>query len=117
MADFIKNILKWIKPRGIRIQKLPNRGGGDDIVLNFFKEKFEDTWIEQLKNNELCAENEREELKNSFNQIEDGLGDVLADVNAKKSDLVCTLADFDKEKTEQFVDALGYFWDLSVVEK
>ena len=63
------------------MSKMPR--SSDGAQAEFLKNEI-DTWTQQLRAGELCAENERELLKKSFNQIKDGLGDVLSDIKATK---------------------------------
>ena len=96
MSDFIANLFSWLKPKKLRVTTADlKRGGGDDEILEFFKqEEIYAEWIKQLKANQLCEANEREQLKDSFNKIEDGLGDILANENSKLSAFDIKTGDF-----------------------
>ena len=107
----ILDLFKWLRPKLLRAHPPPQRGAGADQVVEFFKEKF-DTWVEQLKSNQLCEVEERPRLKEAFNALEGGLGDVLADENATVERFDIAISDFSDDQTKDFVTALKLFWDI-----
>ena len=82
------------------------RGSGDDFVLAQFEDNYGD-WQDTIKG---LDDNEKEQVSNAFNAIEDGLGDSLLET---KEVFLMTKSDLDPSKIHEFVVLLqGEYFEI-----